>query len=184
MVYFIVALIIVILVVLDQVIRAKIRKKNMIKNGTYVKEWPDGFKEKIAYFFKKIKGLTWIKVKKFFIGRKFTDGFIFKVVIYTLLVSIGYVYVYPVLYMLSTSFKSPEDLINPTVLWIPTTFYFDNYVKAYNVLKYFPTLFKSMLITLLPALIQTAICSLIGYGFAKFEFKGKKFWFVLIVLTF
>ncbi|MCB9498721.1 MAG: carbohydrate ABC transporter permease [Bacillales bacterium] len=104
--------------------------------------------------------------------------------VYTLLVSIGYVYVYPVLYMLSTSFKSREDIINPMVMWVPTSLYLDNYVKAYNVLKYFPTLFKSTLITLLPAVIQTIVCSFIGYGLAKFRFKLKKLWFTLILLTF
>lgn len=181
---FIIIVIILALIIIDALIRANIRKKNQIKNGTYVKRWPDGFKAKINYFFGLIKGLTWIKIKKFFLGRKFSDGFLFKVIVYTLLVSIGYVYVYPVLYMLSTSLKSQADIIDPMVMWVPTKLYFDNYVRAYNVLKYFKTFFNSLLITLLPAILQTIVCSFVGYGLAKFNFKFKKIWLVLILLTF
>ena len=181
---FIIILIIIALIVLDHLIRYEKKKRKMIEAHTWVQKCSPGFKNHLKYFLSEIKALNWIKVKKFLLGRKFTDGFFFKLLTYTLLVSIGYVYLYPVLYMFAVSLKSRDDLINPTVRWIPTSIYVDNYVRAYNVLKYFPTLGKSMLITLLPALIQTLVCSLIGYGFAKFEFKGKKFWFVLIILTF
>lgn len=180
----IVILTVILLIVIDQIIHYQRRKKAMIKNNTWKVKHEKGFKNWFNYFKGQVKALTWVKVKKFFLGRNFTDGLLFKVLIYTLLVSIGYVYVYPILYMISTSLKSRDDIINPMVMWIPTKLYLDNYVRAYNVLKYFPTLLRSMTITLLPALISTIISSIIGYGFAKFNFKGKKFWLVLIVLTF
>lgn len=124
------------------------------------------------------------QIKKFFIGYNLTDGLIYKVIIYLLLISIGFVYLYPIITMLSTSFKSTSDLINPTINWIPSSFYIENYEKAFKVLKYWKTLGQSLLITLLPALLQTIVTSLIGYGLAKFEFPLKKLIFALILLTF
>ncbi len=124
------------------------------------------------------------KFKKLFKSRIGELSTFSKVVIYTLLISIGFVYLYPILFMISNSMKSQQDLINPMVNWIPMNLYFGNYEKAFKVLNYFPTLFESMLITVLPALIQTAVTSFIGYGFAKYDFKFKKTLFVLVLMTF
>ena len=123
-------------------------------------------------------------IQKFFLGRHFTDGIIFKVIIYVLLISIGFVYVYPMLYMVSNSLKSQSDIINPIINWVPSAFYMGNYQSAFKVLNYFETLYKSIWITLLPAIIQTLVTSVIGYGFATFNFKFKKVWFILVLLTF
>lgn len=124
------------------------------------------------------------KAKTFLFGNNVKSGVLYKVIIYLLLTAIGFIYLYPVLYMLSNSFKSPSDIINPMVNWIPTAFYFGNYQRAFRVLNYFPTLGKSLLVTLVPALLQTAITSVIGYGFARFDFKFKKPLFVIVLLTF
>jgi multiple sugar transport system permease protein len=124
------------------------------------------------------------KIYKFFYGTNGTDALFSKLVIYLLLISIGFLYIYPMLYMLSNSLKSQSDIINPMVNWVPTAFYLGNYERSLVVLKYFPTLFRSMYITILPAFIQTLVTSFIGYGFAKFNFKFKKVWLVLVLMTF
>lgn len=107
-----------------------------------------------------------------------------KLVIYVLLISIGFVYVYPILYMVSSSFKSQSDIINPLVNWIPMEFYTGNYEKAFYVLEYFPTLLKGLLVTVLPAFLQMIVTSIVGYGFAKYDFAFKKVFFFLIIMTF
>jgi len=124
------------------------------------------------------------KIKKWLLGKHFTDGLIFKISVYLLLTCIGFIYMYPMLYMLSNSFKSSSDIVNPMVEWIPTALYFDNFLRAIKVLKYFKTLGQSLKITLVPALIQTAVTSFIGYGFAKYHFRFKKFLLILVILTF
>ncbi len=124
------------------------------------------------------------RLKRFIYGTHGSDSPLTKIIIYTLLIAIGFLYVYPILYMISNSFKSQSDIVNPMVNWIPSKLYFGNYERAFKVLKFFPTLSKSLLITLVPALIQTIVTSVIGYGFAKFNFKFKNFWLVLVLLTF
>lgn len=125
-----------------------------------------------------------VRLKKILFGKEISDGLLFKIIIYVLLISIGFVYLYPILYMISYSFKSAADIVNPVVNWIPTGLYFENYARSLKVLHYFPTLGKSLFVTLLPAVLQTVITSLIGYGFAKYEFRGKKIWMVLVLATF
>ena len=56
----------------------------------------------------------------------------------------------------------------------------ENFLKAFKVLKYWETLGTSLLVTLLPAVIQTAVTAVIGYGLAKFEFPGKNFIFIFL----
>jgi len=125
-----------------------------------------------------------LKIKTLLFGNNVREGVVIKIIIYLLLSAIGFIYLYPVLYMLSNSFKSPSDIVNPMVNWIPTALYFGNYQRAFRVLNYFSTLGKSLLVTLVPAFFQTAVTSVIGYGFARFNFKFKKPLFVIVLLTF
>ncbi|ALC92869.1 ABC transporter permease [Bacillus sp. FJAT-18017] len=113
-----------------------------------------------------------------------TDGFLFKLLIYGLLIGIGFVYLYPLIYMGVYSFKSLDDLLNPLVNWIPTQLYLDNYSKANQVLDFFKTLGETLYVTILPSVAQTAVAAVVGYGLARFEFKGKKVLFVLVLATF
>ncbi len=131
-----------------------------------------------------LKNLNKQKVKNFLFGTNFRRGWLPSAVVYVLLISIGFVYLYPVLYMISNSFKSLNDIVNPSVSWVPTQFYLDNFSRAFRVLNFFKVLLKSLPVTLLPAVLQTGICSVIGYGFAKFEFKGKFVVLVLVILAF
>jgi multiple sugar transport system permease protein len=132
----------------------------------------------------KAKSSFKIRFKKFIFGTHVSDSVFSKIIIYILLIAIGFLYVYPMLYMLSNSFKSQSDIINPMVNWVPTSLYFGNYERAFRVLRFFPTLGRSLVITLIPALIQTVVTAFIGYGFAKFNFKFKTAWLVLVLLTF
>lgn len=125
-----------------------------------------------------------IKAKRIFLGMQGTDGLLLKILIYGLLIGIGFVYLYPLLYMGDYSFKSLDDLLNPLVDWIPTHLYTGNYSKANEVLSFFPTLMETLYVTVLPSVAQTAISAVIGYGLARFDFRGKKIIFVLVLATF
>lgn len=131
-----------------------------------------------------MKNLTLSKVKTFFLGSKTDYGLIAKIMLYALLIAIGFVYLYPLLFMLITSMKSPADLLNPMVQWVPTEFFFGNYIKAFRVLDYPTTFLNSVLVSLVPSIIQTAVCSVIGYGLSRYKFWGKGIIVVLILATF
>lgn len=123
-------------------------------------------------------------LKGFLFGDRTGYGAIFTVLLYLLLIAIGFVYLYPLLFMFITSLKSPSDLLNPMVQWVPTELYLGNYLKAYRVLNYPATLAASIAISVVPSLIQAAVCSLVGYGLARYRFWGKNLIFLLILATF
>jgi multiple sugar transport system permease protein len=123
-------------------------------------------------------------LKGFLFGNRARYGLIFTVLLYMLLIAIGFVYLYPLLFMFITSIKSPSDLLNSMVQWVPTEFYVDNYIKAFNVLDYPTTLVSSIMISVIPSVIQAAVCSLVGYGLARYRFFGRNILFILILATF
>lgn len=123
------------------------------------------------------------KLRKQLIGNN-GDGLLQRVLVYILLITIGFVFIYPLLMILSYSFKDAKDIINPLVNWIPSKLYLGNYEKAFSVLDFWKSLGQTILVTGVPALIQTFSCSLIGYGFAKFKFPGKNILFGFVLATF
>ncbi|MEW5987892.1 MAG: carbohydrate ABC transporter permease, partial [Chloroflexota bacterium] len=65
-------------------------------------------------------------LRSLLLGSRTNYGLVFNILLYTLLIAIGFVYLYPLLFMFVTSLKSPEDLLNPMVQWVPTEFYAGN----------------------------------------------------------
>ena len=124
------------------------------------------------------------KLKSFFLGSRTSYGLVFNVLLYLLLFAIGFVYLYPLLFMFVTSMKSPGDLLNPMVQWVPSELYLGNYTKAYRVLDYPSTLAASIMVSLIPSIIQAFVCSLVGYGLARYRFWGKNILFILILAAF
>jgi len=104
--------------------------------------------------------------------------------VYFMLLLVGFVFVYPIIYMLSYSFMDTSDLVNPLVKWIPTKIYTGNYKDAVNVLNYSKTLLQTIIVSTLPAVLQTFSASLVGYGFSRFKFPGKKVLFAIAIATF
>ena len=142
-----------------------------------------GLIDKIKHLFKDKENRK-VKIKKVLLGMNLTDGLLFKVAIYTLLISFAYVYLYPLLFMLVNSFKTVDDLINPGVKWIPTTIEMENYNRAFKVLALPQSIFGTLGYVLKVSVAATVTSALVGYGFAKFEFPLKKTLFVLMLATF
>lgn len=123
-------------------------------------------------------------IKHRLLGMKFSDGWVFKILIYGLLISLGYVYLYPMLYMLTNSFMTVSDIIDASVRWVPSRLNWENYVVVWEAIDYPRALWDGILLAGLPALSATLSSALIGYGFARFEFPLKKTLLVLMILTF
>ncbi|MFN8529695.1 MAG: carbohydrate ABC transporter permease [Anaerolineae bacterium] len=124
------------------------------------------------------------RTRGFLFGHRAHRGFTFTIVLYVLLVAIGFVYLQPLLFMFVSSIKNPSDLLNPMVQWVPTELYLGNYIRAYRVLDYPNTLFASIIISVTPSIIQTFVASLVGYGLARYRFWGKPLIFLLLLATF
>ena len=124
------------------------------------------------------------KFKKLLFGTREKNGAIGQTIIYVLLISIGFVYLYPLLYMLVTSLMSLEDLLDSSTKWIPSKLYLKNYTDALMVMKYWDSLWKNIVYAVVPSVLQVVVCSLTAYGFARFKFKGKGILMAVMILTF
>ena len=100
-----------------------------------------------------------------------------------LLVGISYVVLFPFISKIAGSFMSPEDFVDVTVRLIPKNFTLDIYKAVLFELDYWEAFFNTLLISLLCGLLQTFVCCLIGYGLAKFRFKGNSLVMLLVILT-
>ena len=100
-----------------------------------------------------------------------------------LLVGISYVVLFPFISKIAGSFMSPEDFVDVTVRLIPKNFTLDIYKAVLFELDYWEAFTNTLIISLICALLQTFICCLIGYGLAKFRFKGNSLIMMLVILT-
>ena len=99
-----------------------------------------------------------------------------------LLLGIAYVILLPFISKISDSFKEFQDFADQTVNLVPKHYTLNTYIEIFND-RYVPALANTLMLSAGCAVIQTFVCCLIGYGFAKFKFKGSKILFMLVMLT-
>ena len=130
------------------------------------------------------KNFTKEKFHRFLFGTKEKQGFLKQFAVYALLIAIGFVYLYPVFYMFSTSFMNQADLLDASVKWIPSRLYLDNYIDAAKSMDFWRSLLKGFAIAGVPTVLSVITCMITGYGFATFEFKGKKLMMALLIFSY
>ena len=123
------------------------------------------------------------KLRRIILGND-GDGLVSKFAIYAFTIIVGFVFVYPLLEMVSKSFMSVKDLVNPLIVWLPSKLDTTNYEKALHVLNFWESVGTTLYVSTLPSLLQMVSCSLVGYGLARFNFTGKGVVIGMVVLTF
>ena len=110
-----------------------------------------------------------------------------KAVIYHILVfGIGLIMIYPLIWMVMSSFKPTNTIFQTAGSLIPEHVTFENYVNGWKGFAKvtFSTFFKNSLFISVVATIGTVISSaVVAYGFARFHFKGKKLLFSAMLLS-
>ncbi|MBE6565905.1 MAG: carbohydrate ABC transporter permease [Ruminococcaceae bacterium] len=100
-----------------------------------------------------------------------------------LMIGISYIVIFPFISKITSSIMAPQDFIDVTVRLIPKNISFDIYAAIVKELGYLQALGNTFILSFSAAVIQMLICSLIGYGFAKFKFRGRNLIFVLVMIT-
>ncbi len=95
---------------------------------------------------------------------------------------LSFVILYPILYMISTSLRPQSEMNDPSVMWIPKTIRLENFVEIWKAIDYPNTLWNTLVLNIVSSVLQVGTCALTGYGFARFKFKGKNFFFALVLL--
>ncbi|MBP1989072.1 carbohydrate ABC transporter permease [Paenibacillus eucommiae] len=107
-----------------------------------------------------------------------------RLAIYILLFDLAFVFIFPFLYMLVTSFKSSTDLYDFTVNWVPRTLRFANFTLAFKQLHYWDFFKNSAFVTAVATVGHLLSCSFVGYGFARYNFPFKKTLFMIVIIAF
>ncbi len=102
---------------------------------------------------------------------------------FVLMLGVSFVIIYPFISRIANSFMTKEDIVDSTVSLIPKNFTTDTYKYIFLENHYMEALLHTVLLSLLCAFVQTFVACLVGYGLAKFKFKGNKLVMGAVIVT-
>ncbi len=114
--------------------------------------------------------------------RKAFVGSVWPIFRFLILFGLCFIILYPLIFMFSTAFRPNAQMNDPSIVWIPKTFTLQNIRETWDVMKYGATVLNTVKLNLVASVLQVITCAITGYGFARFNFKGKGFLFVIVVL--
>ncbi len=142
-------------------------------------------KRKITVDFERTSLKERLKLK--YLNTAYIAGLIWRIFRFLLLVGVSYVILYPFFSKITSSFMSADDFKDVTVKLIPKYPTLNTYkailFNLENSTSFFMCLRNTVILSLGTAIIQTFMCCVIGYGFAKFKFKGSGLLFGLVLFT-
>lgn len=99
-----------------------------------------------------------------------------------IVISIGAVFmIAPLLWTLSTSFKSKAEVFALPPVWIPETFHFEKYIEIWEKGPLLSGIQNSLIITVCVTIIGTFTSSLAAFAFAKLRFPFKNMIFLMLL---
>ncbi len=108
-----------------------------------------------------------------------------------ILFGLGFVIMYPLMFMLSTAFRPNDQMTDPSIVWLPKSLTMDNITQTAEVMKVSfwdwkkpldNTVLNTIVLNVVASVLQVVTCSITGYGFARFRFKGRNAFFALVLL--
>ncbi|WP_110926993.1 carbohydrate ABC transporter permease [Bacillus massiliglaciei] len=104
-------------------------------------------------------------------------------IVLTLLIAGSIVLIMPLLWMVSTSLKSPAEILKYPPSFLPEALHFSNYAEAWKTGPFTRWGLNTLFIAICVTMGNVLVNSFIAYGFAKIRFKGRNKWFVLVLAT-
>ncbi|MCB8760690.1 carbohydrate ABC transporter permease [Planktothrix agardhii 1029] len=106
------------------------------------------------------------------------------VIIYIILGIIAVLMLFPLVWLVSTAFKSPsENIFQFPPQFIPRQPTFQNFIKVWQTNPFGRYLFNSSFVALLTVSLNLLFCSLAAYPLARLNFKGRDGIFTAIIAT-
>lgn len=99
-----------------------------------------------------------------------------------ILFGLGFVILYPLIYMLSCAFRESSDMTDPTVMWITRHYTLDIIRETINAMDFGNTLLNTLKLNIGCSVVQVISCAITGYGFARFKFRGKSIMFGIVIM--
>ena len=131
------------------------------------------------------------KSKSFWDRNRRSEGYLLKrrskqiaisVVRALLMFGLCFMIIQPMLLRFSTGFMEEPDLYDSTIVLVPRHLTLDNYKIVFDLTDFPRSMLNTLWISLLVSVLQVAACTFVSYGFARYEFPLKKFWFACVVM--
>ncbi len=109
-----------------------------------------------------------------------------KILYHTLVLALGFLMIYPVLWMISGSFKDNAEILRGTLSLIPSQAKLSNYATGWKGFggTSFATFFRNSFFVTSVATFGTVLSSsLVAYSLSRFRFRGRNFWFMCMLAT-
>jgi len=109
---------------------------------------------------------------------------LFSLFLHSLVIALALVFLTPLFWSLFTAFKTNSEFSQSPIA-PPQTWYWQNFVEAFTVRDYaFPLYVLNTVVITQFCVIGTVLSSsLVAYGFARFDFPGKKILFAILIST-
>jgi ABC-type glycerol-3-phosphate transport system permease component len=85
--------------------------------------------------------------------------------------------------MISTSLKSNDQVYTIPTVWIPNPIVWENYPNALSRIPFMRFLFNSSVTSFIPVVGSILSASMVAYSFARLNWPGKNFWFIILLST-
>ncbi|NCB71053.1 MAG: carbohydrate ABC transporter permease [Clostridia bacterium] len=105
------------------------------------------------------------------------------IVSYAVLIFSVVVVVYPLLWILSTSLKPTVEIFSKPLHWIPNSFFMENYRQVFTESTIPRSFLNSIIVSFTSAIIALVFGGLLGYGLARFKFRGKNFLSLFVLMS-
>lgn len=95
---------------------------------------------------------------------------------------VSFIMIFPIVMMISTSFKTTGEINSPVFHFLPESFHFDNYREALSTGNWGIYFRNSFIITIVSIVFSLLFNSIAGYAFARLHFRGSKALFTLLLV--
>ncbi|WP_163537979.1 carbohydrate ABC transporter permease [Gracilibacillus sp. YIM 98692] len=111
------------------------------------------------------------------------SGSISRFITHIILIGVCFIWMYPFLWMVSSSFKTDAEFFENGLSIIPNSFNMSNIIRAWETANFSQYFLNTFIITFSVVLIVLASTSACGYALGRFSFPGKKVIYVLLVCS-
>lgn len=105
------------------------------------------------------------------------------VIWYTITILGAVIMLLPFVWMVSTSFKNENEIFTMPIKWFPRAATINNYARALEVVSIFKCMLNTLIIAIPKIIGEVFISALVAFGFARFQFKGRNFLFMIMLAT-
>lgn len=106
-----------------------------------------------------------------------------KVLLHVLLILGSLLMLLPFFWMISTSLKIENDIFSIPIKFFPQTITFENFSKALEVVPMIRYMFNTFFLAMIKIVGEVLVSAAVAFGFARFNFKGKNFIFMILLAT-